>query len=104
MIAGIKSLLAIYTDVAVQSIGSIMDGELVKTIKKFHPDVLILDEGLRIIPRTLLQKLFITPLNLQVFVVNQEDNVMRIYQGKWFKVALAKDLGKLINGQSPFLV
>lgn len=93
--------MAADTDVEVRSIGAVDEPELLQAVKRLHPDVLILDESSPAAASVGLQKLITSLPNLRVIVVNQENNVLRIYQGERVQEGKAQDLAKAIHSKGP---
>lgn len=101
IVAGVKALLAEDTDVEVRAIGVTVKADLVQAVAVLHPDVLILDEGIRTMPPAPLQRFLRSVPGVRVIILNHEDNELRVYQGMWSEEAPIQELAKVVHKQQP---
>jgi len=97
LVAGVKALLAGQSELEINAIGIDSEAELTRTIQTYHPDVVILDEGLHVLTQAQVRELCRRIPALQLIVVNHLDNVMRVFQGSWFAESQVQELGQIIT-------
>jgi stage III sporulation protein SpoIIIAA len=95
--AGVQSLLAGEADLDVIGISPVNQAELVQEIRRFRPDVVVLDEVTHLADATRLMTFLKNHPKLRVVVVSANDNLVCIYNKQQVLVRQATDLINLIR-------
>jgi DNA-binding NarL/FixJ family response regulator len=101
IVAGVRALVAADTVVNVRALDVMDTADLVRAVAASRPDVLILDEGIQSMSAAALQRLRRSIPGVRVIILNHEENVLRVYQGTWFKEAPIQSLAKVIDERQP---
>ncbi len=95
--AGVQSLLTGEADLEVIGISPVNQAELVQEIRRFRPDVVVIDKVTHLADANKLVAFLKTHPKLRVVVVSASDNMVCVYNKQQVLVSQATDLIHLIR-------
>lgn len=97
LIAGVESLLTHESDLKVMGVGNSNKSYFLQEVDQFHPHVVVIDESSLLADLTFLHYLLKTCPDLRIIVVDEEDNLIHIYEKRVISVAQSTDLINVIR-------
>ncbi len=95
--AGIESLLAGRGNVKLSGVVPATEAELIKEIKRFQPEIVILDRTTRLTTPTKLLNLLNNYPKLRVVAVSADDDLIHIYEKQQFLITQVTDLINVVH-------